>query len=100
MDSPREIAVRVEEAADAVTRAGRVLADLDPGGAAFGAAAPGRLGEMGRTLHAHLSGALAARSREAAVAGARLADTAGHLRRASDRYAEVDDDAQHRRPEA
>jgi hypothetical protein len=100
MDSLRDIAGRVDEAADSMTRAVRVLADLDPGGAAFGAAAPGRLGEIGRALHTHLASALTARSREAATATSRLADTAQHLRRAADRYAEAEDAAQRRPQEA
>jgi hypothetical protein len=99
MDSLRDIAGRVDESADSVSCTSRVLAGLDPGGAAFGAGAPGRLGEIGRTLHAQFVSALAARSREAAAAGARLADTAQHLRWAADRYAEVEDVAQRRRRE-
>jgi hypothetical protein len=96
MDSLAELAARLDRAAQAMAQAGATLAALDPGSVAFGAAAPGRLGETGRALHAQLAGAIGARSREAAAAGARLADTAQALRWAAAGYLEVDD-AAHRR---
>jgi hypothetical protein len=96
MDSLAELAAGLDRAAQTMARAGATLAALDPGSVTFGAAAPGRLGETGRALHAHLAGAIAARSREAAAAGARLADTAQALRWAAAGYLDVDD-AQRRR---
>jgi hypothetical protein len=93
MDSLVELAARLDEAARAMTRAGTTLAHLDPGGVAFGGAGPGRLGETGRALHNQLVRAIGARSREAAAAGARLADTAQALRWAAAGYLDVDDAA-------
>jgi hypothetical protein len=93
MDSLAELAASLDRTAQTMTLAGATLAHLDPGGLAFGAAAPGRLGETGRALHDQLVRAIGARSREAAAAGARLADTAQALRWASAGYLEVDDAA-------
>lgn len=87
---------RLDGVAARLTRASSTLADLDPGGVAFGGAAPGRLGEVGRALHAQLRNALASRSREAAAASARLADTAQALRSAAVRYRDADAAAEHR----
>jgi hypothetical protein len=93
MDSLVALAARVDTAAEAMTRAGATLAHLDPGGMVLGAAGPGRLGETGRALHHQLIRAIGARSREAAAAGARLADTAQELRWAAAGYLDVDDAA-------
>jgi hypothetical protein len=91
MDSLAELAAQLDRAAQTMAQAGATLAALDPGSAAFGAAAPGRLGETGRALHALLAGAVGARSREAAGAGARLADMAQAVRWAAAGYLDVDD---------
>jgi hypothetical protein len=96
MDTLAEFAAQLDRAAQAMAHAGATLAALDPGSVALGAAAPGRLGETGRALHAQLTGAIAARSREAAGAGARLADTAQALRWAAAGYLDVDDAARQR----
>jgi hypothetical protein len=96
MDSLAELAARLDRAAQTMAEAGATLADLDPGSEAFGGAAPGRLGETGRALHAQLARAIGARSQEAAAAGARLADTAQALRWAAAGYLEVDDAARRR----
>ncbi|MBX6357233.1 MAG: hypothetical protein IRZ05_15455 [Micromonosporaceae bacterium] len=96
MDSLAELAARLENAAQGMASASAALAALDPGDVAFGAAAPGRLGETGRTLHAQLLGAVGARSREATAAGARLADAAQALRWAAAGYLDVDDEARRR----
>jgi hypothetical protein len=91
MESLAELAARLDRAASTMGQAGTTLAGLDPGSPAFGAAAPGRLGATGRALHALFAGAISARAREAAAAGARLADTALALRWAAAGYLDVDD---------
>src|SRR5262245_20905184 len=91
--------MRLEELADRIDTAGDVLAGssttmslIDPGTRAFGGDAAGGLGELGRALHRQLGGALAARGREAAVHGGRLADTAQALRLVAGGYREADDE--------
>jgi len=91
-----ELALRVGVLGDEVAGVAPVLARSDPGAAAFGGDAAGRLGELGRALHERYCGALAAREREAAAAGARLTDLAGALRTAAAGYRDVED-AAHRR---
>jgi hypothetical protein len=90
------LADRLDAAADRLAAGGAELADVDPGAAAFGADSPGRLGELGRLLHGRWSSALTDRSREAAVAGARLSDSADALRVAVGRYQDADATAQAR----
>jgi hypothetical protein len=94
--SLRELAAGIDRAGQALTSAGVQLAELVPPAAAFGAGAPGALGELGRDMHGLAVAALAARSREAAAHGARLSDTAQLLRRAGAGYAEADDTARRR----
>ena len=91
-----DLAVRVAALGDEVSGGASALSRTDPGPTAFGGDAPGRLGELGRALHARTAEALAAREREAAAAGARLADLAGSLRAAAAGYRDVED-AAHRR---
>jgi hypothetical protein len=85
-----------------VSAAATRLSRVGPGPVAFGGDGPGRLGELGRALHARWAGALAAREREATAAGARLTDLAGALRTAAAGYRAAEDSAhrRHRRPEA
>lgn len=90
MDSLRDLAARVEAAGATVSAAGGALAGLDPGPAAFGADVPGRFGELGAALHALWIESIVARSREAAAAGARLADAGEALRTAAVSYAETE----------
>lgn len=99
MDSLRELADRFDAAAEALTGAGSRLAGMEPPPDALAAGAPGRLGELGRALHGQWAGALAARSREAAATGARVADAAGTLRVVAADYAGVDEGARRRQPE-
>ena len=94
-----EVADRVSALAAEVTGAAQRIGLVQPGPAAFGADAPGRLGELGRDLHGAWSAALAAREREAAGHGARLTDLAGNLRQAAEGYRRVED-AAHRRHRA
>jgi hypothetical protein len=91
-----ELALRVGVLGDEVAAVAPALARSDPGPAAFAGDAPGRLGELGRSLHGRYAVALTARQREAAAAGARLTDLAGALRTAAAGYRGVED-AAHRR---
>ena len=64
-----------------------VLADLDPGASAFGAAVPGALGALGRELHARWHGELAEHARSAAALAGRMTETAATLHTAGGGYA-------------
>ena len=81
------------QAAGRLDAAGGALLQVDPGATAFGADAPGRLGELGRMLHNRLTAALTDRAREAAAHSARLADTADLLGTVLGRYRDTDDAA-------
>jgi hypothetical protein len=90
--------MRLDDLADGLDAAGDELAGasttvtlVDPGSRAFGADAPGALGELGRALHLRLSAALTARSREAAAHGARFADAAQSMRRVAEGYHDAED---------
>ncbi|GAA4438126.1 hypothetical protein [Phytohabitans houttuyneae] len=96
MDSLRELAAGFDEAATALTAAGRRLAHLEPPASSFGAGGPGRLGEVGRALHRQWLDAFGARGREAAVASTRLADAASALRAIAADYSDVDETARTR----
>jgi hypothetical protein len=91
-----ELAARIGALGDEVSGAASRLARSDPGPAAFAGDASGRLGELGRALHARFVAALGAREREAAAAGARVTDLAGALRTAAAGYRDVEDAAQRR----
>ena len=93
--------MRIGQIADQVERAGDRLAStdvegVDPGATAFGADHPGRLGELGRTLHQRFSAAVTARSREATAHGARLGDSAELVRVAVRRYGTTESAARSR----
>lgn len=94
-----ELAGRAGAAGEEMARVAAVLVGCDPGPGAFGAHAPGRLGELGRELHARCAAALTARAREAAAHGARLADTAAALRLASAGYRDAERSARERHGE-
>jgi hypothetical protein len=99
VDDLRAAAARLDSAADAIVDASGT-AGLDGLPAAdFGAAAPGRLGELGRALHGRWAAALENRRGEAAEAGARLAELAASLRAASSEYADTDQSARRRQLE-
>jgi hypothetical protein len=74
------------------------LAVLDPGADAF-ASGPGRLGDLGRDLHAQFQSALDARSREARSHATRLVEAGDVVARAAAGYAEMDDGARRRHRE-
>ena len=96
MKGMHDLAGRLAAAGDRLADAGATLGGRDPGARAFGASGPGRLGELGRDLHALCADALAARAREAAAHGARLADVAATVRAAAAAYAAADEAAQAR----
>jgi hypothetical protein len=91
-----ELAHRVTAVAEEVTGAAARLGLVDPGARAFGADGPGRLGELGRVLHATWSAGLAAREREAAGHGARLTDLASALDQAAEGYRDAEHGAHQR----
>jgi hypothetical protein len=90
MDDLRDLARRLESAADALAHAEGALVGLVFDPHMFAADAPGRLGELGRAMHAQWAGALAARSREAAAASARASDTAQTVRIIAAGYRDAD----------
>lgn len=96
MDALRDLAAGFDEAATALTAAGRRLAHLEPPASSFGAGGPGRLGEVGRALHRQWLDAFGARGREAAVASAQLAGVASALRATAADYSDVDRSAHDR----
>jgi hypothetical protein len=91
-----EVAASAERAGAALGTAAATLARVDPGRDALGAQLPGRLGELGRDLHRQLTDAVAARTREAAAHGARLADAGQVLRLVAAGYADTDAEARRR----
>ncbi|GIF74090.1 hypothetical protein [Asanoa siamensis] len=72
------------------------LAAVDPGPGAFGADLPGRLGVLGRDLHARWSAEVGERARTVDALAARLTDTAATLRTAGGGYAGAEDDSARR----
>jgi hypothetical protein len=89
-----DLAARLATAGAELTAAAATLPGHDPGADAFGAAATGRLGVLGRELHRAYLVALDARAREAAAHGVRLSTTADALARAATGYATADQAAQ------
>jgi hypothetical protein len=85
-----DLAARLAAAGDRLAGTGAALAACDPGARAFGADAPGHLGELGRALHDRCASALAARARESAAHAARLADLAAEVRAAATGYADAE----------
>lgn len=91
-----DLAARLAEAGIELTTAARALRRSDPGVAAFGGEAAGRLGDLGRDLHRSWLVAIENRAREAAAHGARLSGMAEAVRRAAAGYAEADEAARRR----
>jgi hypothetical protein len=91
-----ELAARVASIGAEVSAAAAGLRRADPGPVAFAGDGPGRLGELGRSLHAGWSAALAAREREAAAHGARLTELSVALGRADAGYRDVEQAARRR----
>ena len=94
-----EIAARLAAAGTGVSAVATDLPRADPGAAAFGADATGRLGDLARDLHRCCVAALDARAREARTGGARLAEIADAVGRAGEAYDDADHAARARAPE-
>jgi hypothetical protein len=97
-----KLAESLESAADALTTVDRSLpAHASSPGAfgafgAYGAQDAGMPGRLGRRLHERWVAVLAARSREAADAAARLTELAAEVRLTAKGYAETDDEVARR----
>ena len=91
-----DLAGRLDAASDTLAGAGAAF-DRMLGARSFGADAPGRLGELGRQLHAGWAEAAHARQREAVVHADRLAEIAAAVRSASATYRDTDDDSRDHR---
>jgi hypothetical protein len=89
--NPTELAARLDTAVHTLSTADRAMSALSVPARAFGAEDAGVPGRMGRELHARWDAVLAARSREAAQAAARLTDLAASLRTTRQQYAEIDE---------
>jgi hypothetical protein len=94
-----DFAARLAAAGAELATAAAALPGHDPGADAFGAAATGRLGALGRELHRAYLVALDARAREASAHAARLTATAEALARAATGYVAADDAARLRHGE-
>jgi hypothetical protein len=95
-----DFAARLAATADELGAAAAALPGHDPGPDAFGAAAAGRLGALGRELHRVYLVALDARAREAGAHAARLSELTDSVARAATRYAAADDAARVRHRES
>jgi hypothetical protein len=89
--NPTELAIRLDAAVDTLTTVDKQMPGLSVPARAFGAEEIGVPGRVGRELHARWDAVLAARSREAADAAARLADLAAALRTTRQQYADTDE---------
>ncbi|MDR7279649.1 type VII secretion target [Catenuloplanes atrovinosus] len=89
MESMREAADRLDGAASTLDSAYRKLVDLETA-TWIGADAPGRLGELHRSLRSQWTRVVEGHAREAASTAARLAGAAESLRIAASAYAETD----------
>jgi hypothetical protein len=88
-----QLADRLDRAADTLTTMDKRMPAHAVAAPAFGArdAEGGLPGRLGRELHEHWTAVLDARSREAASAAARLADTAQSVRDTLRHYGDTDD---------
>nr|MDT0660129.1 hypothetical protein [Micromonospora sp. DSM 115978] len=99
MENLPAYARRLDQAAATLPLMARAVAAAGPAPAALGAEGPGRLADVGRALHEHLSLAAAARGREADDLAARMTETAAALRTIAEGYADTDTAARRRQPE-
>lgn len=90
------LADRLSAAADVLTTVDRSVLGLAAPAGAFGADDAGVPGRIGRQLYAHWHASLAARSREAAAAAARLTELADAVRTSSREYSDTDEAAARR----
>jgi hypothetical protein len=99
VESLRELANRLDEAAGALTGAGRTVATAGTSYSLVGADGPGRLADTGRALSEQWLAATDARAREAATTAARLAELASTLRVVAAAYTDTDDTVRRRHAE-
>ncbi|MFK3981503.1 hypothetical protein ACI2K4_14140 [Micromonospora sp. NPDC050397] len=99
MESLRELANRLDEAAATLAAAGPALTAAGRTEPSPGEAGTGRLTEVTRALFEQWSAAATARAQEAATGADRLADLAATLRQVADGYADTDDAARRRHAE-
>jgi len=90
------LAERLESVADALSTVDHTLPAHGSSPGAFGAHDEGAPGLLGHRLHELWMAVLAARSREAADAAARLTTLAADVRLAARSYTETDDEAARR----
>ncbi len=98
MESLRDFAGRLDEAAETLDSAAHEVARVGPVDSAVGADGPGRLGELGLALHTQWVASAETRAREATALAARLAETAATLHAVASAYADTDDTARRRQP--
>ncbi|WP_422772875.1 hypothetical protein ACN28C_07865 [Plantactinospora sp. WMMC1484] len=96
MEALRELAGRLDAASGTLADLARRLPYAGPDGGAVVADGPGRLGEVGASLHRQWVAALDARGRELLATAETLTDTGAALRIAGIGYAESDAAAQRR----
>ncbi|RKR89796.1 hypothetical protein BDK92_4153 [Micromonospora pisi] len=96
MESLRELADRLDEAAATLTGAGRGLAAASGSDRVPDAAGTGRFTETTGALTGQWSAATGARAREAVTAADRIADLAANLRLVAEGYTDTDDAARRR----
>ncbi|MET8147359.1 hypothetical protein ACIBSW_25840 [Actinoplanes sp. NPDC049668] len=90
------LAERLESVAAALSTVDRSLPAHGSSPGAFGAGDEGAPGRLGLRLHERWTAVLAARSREAADAAARLTTLAADVRAVAVSYADTDDEAARR----
>ncbi|WP_329106598.1 hypothetical protein OG792_01500 [Micromonospora sp. NBC_01699] len=96
MESLRELADKLDEAAGTLTAAGRELGRADRARPALRVDGPGRLTGTIRALGEQWQAAIGARATEATLTADRVADLAATLRLVADGYADTDDAARRR----
>ena len=99
METMRQAADRLDDAASTLDSAYRRLVDLESAGPRLGEDPPGRFGELDRALRAQWTDIVESHAREAAATAARLAGAAESLRVAAAAYVDADQGARRRLPE-
>ena len=89
--NPTQLAIQLDAGVDTLTTVAQLMPGLSGPARAFGADEIGVPGQVGRELHARWDAVLAARSREASDAAARLAGLATSLRITQQQYADTDE---------
>ena len=89
--NPTKLAIQLDAGVDTLTTVAQLMTGLSVPARAFGADEIGVPGRVGRELHARWDAVLAARSREASDAAARLAGLATSLRTTQQQYTDTDE---------